>query len=44
VRAIKDAPGGQRYVPGLILNDDDGGPTKAAEAILRGGEPLSFQP
>ena len=28
--------------PGLILNDEHGRPTAAAEAVLRGGETLSI--
>jgi len=27
-------------LPGLVLNDADSRPTAAAEAVLRGGEPL----
>ncbi len=42
VRAVKGGDGEQTNIPGLVLNDDTGRPTQAAEAVLRGGEPLSF--
>jgi tRNA1(Val) A37 N6-methylase TrmN6 len=29
-------------LPGLILSDDDGLPTQAAEAVLRHGQPLAW--
>jgi tRNA1(Val) A37 N6-methylase TrmN6 len=40
VRAVKDARAPLRLLPGLMLNGDDGRPTAAAEAVLRGCEPL----
>ena len=40
VRAAKGGAGGPLCLPGLLLNDDRGRPTAAAEAILRGGEAL----
>lgn len=40
VRAMKDARAGITDVPVLVLNDADGRPSSAAEAILRGGETL----
>lgn len=41
VRAVKGGSSGRPlHLPGLLLNDDDGRPTAAAEAVLRGGEPL----
>jgi tRNA1(Val) A37 N6-methylase TrmN6 len=40
VRAVKDASAPLRLLPGLVLNGADGRPTAAAEAVLRGGEPL----
>lgn len=40
VRAVKEARAPLRLLPGLMLNGDDGRPTAAAEAVLRGGEPL----
>jgi tRNA1(Val) A37 N6-methylase TrmN6 len=42
VRAIKGARERQTNLPGLVLNDEEGRPTAAAEAILRGAEPLSL--
>jgi tRNA1(Val) A37 N6-methylase TrmN6 len=44
VQATYGGDPGESSTHELILNDDDGRPTKAAEAILRGGEPLYFQP
>jgi tRNA1(Val) A37 N6-methylase TrmN6 len=40
VRAVKDASAPLRLLPGVVLNGDDGRPTAAAEAVLRGGEAL----
>ena len=40
VRAVKDARAPLQLLPGLVLNGDEGRPTAAAEAVLRGGEPL----
>ena len=40
VRAGKGATAKTVYYPALVLNDDQGKPTAAAEAILRGGETL----
>jgi len=42
VRAIKAGRGKQVDYPALILNDAQGRPTAAAEAVLRGGETLSI--
>jgi tRNA1(Val) A37 N6-methylase TrmN6 len=42
VRAVKAGRGAQVDYPGLILNDEQGRPTAAAEAVLRGGETLSI--
>ena len=42
VRAVKAGRGALRSYPGLILNDEFGRPTAAAEAVLRGGETLSL--
>jgi tRNA1(Val) A37 N6-methylase TrmN6 len=44
VRAVKDGRAPLRLMPGLLLNGDDGRPTAAAEAVLRGGEPLPLAP
>lgn len=40
VRAVKAAQGRQTDYPGLVLNDAQGRPSIAAEAVLRGGEAL----
>ncbi|MFN3656487.1 MAG: tRNA1(Val) (adenine(37)-N6)-methyltransferase [Pseudolabrys sp.] len=40
VRAVKGGQDGPVTLPGLLLNDDDNRPSAAAEAVLRGGEPL----
>jgi tRNA1(Val) A37 N6-methylase TrmN6 len=42
VRAVKSGRGAGVTYPGLILNDQHGKPTAAAEAVLRGGETLSI--
>lgn len=42
VRAIKGGAGAPTYRPALILNDAQGRPTPAAEAVLRGGHTLSL--
>lgn len=42
VRAVKGGGAGWRECPALVLNGDDGKPSAAAEALLRGGEPLGF--
>lgn len=42
VRAVKGGGGAPIERPGLILNDADGKPTAAAEAVLRGGGILSL--
>lgn len=42
VRAVKSDGGAGMTYPGLILNDQEGKPTAAAEAVLRGGETLSI--
>ena len=40
VRAVKGGTGQPVYRPALILNDAQGRPTAAAEAVLRGGQKL----
>jgi tRNA1(Val) A37 N6-methylase TrmN6 len=40
VRASKGSRAPLALLPGLLLNDAEGRPTTAAEAVLRGGEPL----
>ncbi|HEY2185871.1 MAG TPA: methyltransferase [Xanthobacteraceae bacterium] len=40
VRATKGSRAPLRLLPGFALNDDTGGPTAAAEAVLRGGATL----
>jgi tRNA1(Val) A37 N6-methylase TrmN6 len=42
VRAIKARGGPELAYPALILNDEHGRPTAAAEAILRGGKTLNI--
>ena len=42
VRAVKSGSGANVTYPGLILNDQHGKPTAAAEAVLRGGGTLSI--
>lgn len=42
VRAVKSGGGAPVTFPGLILNDQHGKPTAAAEAVLRGGGTLSI--
>lgn len=42
VRAVKSGSGGMRDYPALILNDAQGRPSAAAEAVMRGGEPLTI--
>lgn len=42
VRAVKSGGAAPSERPGLVLNDAENRPTAAAEAILRGGETLSF--
>src|ERR1019366_2795119 len=42
VRAVKSGGGAPVTYPGLILNDQHGKPTAAAEAVLRGGGTLSI--
>ncbi len=42
VRAVKGAGGARQDYPALILNDAQGKPAAAAEAVLRGGETLSL--
>jgi tRNA1(Val) A37 N6-methylase TrmN6 len=44
VRAEKGAPGDVTTVAGLFLNNEQGKPTDAVEAVLRGGAPLRFNP
>jgi tRNA1(Val) A37 N6-methylase TrmN6 len=40
VRASKSGTGARQDYPALVLNDERGTPTAAAEAVLRGGEAL----
>ena len=42
VRAIKSGAGPEVVCPGFVLNDAQGKPTAAAEAVLRGGEVLTL--
>jgi len=42
VQARKGKSGPARLLPGLVLHDDDGAYTPAAEDVLRGGEALRF--
>ncbi|MBI3704242.1 MAG: methyltransferase [Rhizobiales bacterium] len=42
VRAVRGGGAKRRDEPALILNDAEGRPTAAAEAVLRGGETLSL--
>jgi tRNA1(Val) A37 N6-methylase TrmN6 len=42
VRAEKGARGAPVELPGLVLNDAEGKPTTAAEAVLREAQPLSL--
>jgi tRNA1(Val) A37 N6-methylase TrmN6 len=42
VRAAKAGSGAPLTYPGLILNDRDGRPSAAAEAVLRGGDTLEI--
>ena len=43
IRAQKGGQGELTLLPGLELNDANGKPSSAAEAILRSGEPLSLE-
>ena len=42
VRAWKGSGAPARLHPGLVLHDNDGAYSAAAEALLRGGQPLAF--
>jgi tRNA1(Val) A37 N6-methylase TrmN6 len=42
VRGVKAASGGIRDYPALVLNDAAGRPSAAAEAVMRGAEPLAI--
>jgi tRNA1(Val) A37 N6-methylase TrmN6 len=42
VRAVKAGGDKATDYPGLVLNDDNGRPTAAAEAVLRGGATLGI--
>jgi tRNA1(Val) A37 N6-methylase TrmN6 len=42
VRAVKSGSGGMRDYPALVLNDHQGRPSAAAEAVMRGGAPLAI--
>ena len=42
VCAVKDGAGAPAYRPALVLNDSEGRPTAAAEAVLRGGQKLTL--
>jgi tRNA1(Val) A37 N6-methylase TrmN6 len=40
IRAVKGGGGDSTFAPALVLNDAQGQPTAAAEAVLRGGQKL----
>jgi tRNA1(Val) A37 N6-methylase TrmN6 len=42
VRAAKGGRAGQTTCPALVLNDERGQPTDAAEAVLRAGKTLDI--
>jgi tRNA1(Val) A37 N6-methylase TrmN6 len=42
VRAVKGGAGAPTYRPALMLNDAQGRPTAAAQAVLRGGQKLTL--
>ena len=42
VRAVKGGGGAPAYRSALVLNDLQGRPTAAAEAVLRGGQTLTL--
>jgi tRNA1(Val) A37 N6-methylase TrmN6 len=42
VRAVKGGRSAQATYPALVLNDERGQPTAAAEAVLRAGETLNI--
>jgi hypothetical protein len=42
VRAVKGGQASRIDYPDLILNDEQGKPTAAVEAVLRGGETLKI--
>jgi tRNA1(Val) A37 N6-methylase TrmN6 len=42
LRAVKGAGAGVRRLPALILNDSEGRPTPAAEAVLREAKSLTL--
>ena len=42
VRVVKGGTGAPAYRPALNLNDAQGRPTAAAEAVLRGGQALAL--
>ncbi|HZL40856.1 MAG TPA: methyltransferase [Pseudolabrys sp.] len=42
VRAVKSGRGAPMTYPALVLNDEQGRPTAAAEAVLRGGDTLGI--
>jgi tRNA1(Val) A37 N6-methylase TrmN6 len=42
LRAVKGGAAAPVHFPALVLNDAHGKPTEAAEAVLRGAEPLSL--
>ncbi len=42
VRAVKGGGGAPAYRPALVLNDAQGGPSAATEAVLRGGQKLTL--
>jgi tRNA1(Val) A37 N6-methylase TrmN6 len=43
VQAKKGSRAGLALLPGLVLHEEDGRYTEAAEAVLRGGEALDFR-
>jgi tRNA1(Val) A37 N6-methylase TrmN6 len=42
VRAVKGGAAKPVHLPALVLNDAQGRPTQGAEAVLRGGQPLTL--
>ena len=42
IRVVKDGGGASTFAPALVLNDAQGQPTAAAEAVLRGGQKLTL--
>jgi len=42
IRAVKGGGDASTFAPALVLNDAQGQPTAAAEAVLRGGQKLTL--